>query len=339
MKNTVFIKGIFILLAFGFSIVQSNAQSKSVADYYYPKGTTEKKFTQKGNLLKRYDRFTGFDGANNGVSEFYSYWGQHLAVTGKSEYKLVGNEIVYTKGYNTVTGSDNHSSTVLILPDVGQTVVLPISNNRLSPCEYTLVNLQIEINGQKRTVNAIKELIIDDKGIRTIEYWVEGKGPVFDIIENEVFSYNASIGLTSLSYKESPINNGNTEKQRVRVNDDNFEEKSGNQTFNRNRGSSFGNTDSGTNKNIDSNGSFTLSGRTLVEGNLARLENSAQEEGKIVIDIIVDNNGNIIFAAIGKGTTIKDVSMLKSAIRAAREAKFNRIGSTEDQKGTITYIY
>ena len=106
-----------------------------------------------------------------------------------------------------------------------------------------------------------------------------------------------------------------------------------------NQGSPFGNSDSGPNEGVGGFGSFSLSGRTLREGGLQRPDYSAQEEGKIVIDIIVDNYGNVISAAIGRGTSIDDISMRNSAIQAARRAKFNRIQSTNNQNGTITYIY
>ncbi|MDR2145145.1 MAG: TonB family protein [Tannerella sp.] len=107
-----------------------------------------------------------------------------------------------------------------------------------------------------------------------------------------------------------------------------------------NQGSPFGNSDSGANVGVGGFGSFSLSGRTLREGGLQRPNYSAQVEGKIVINITVDNYGNVISATINpKGTNIEDLSMRNSAIQAARGAKFNRIQSADNQMGTITYIY
>jgi TonB family protein len=104
-------------------------------------------------------------------------------------------------------------------------------------------------------------------------------------------------------------------------------------------GSPFGNSKSDANEGVGSFGSFSLSGRTLREGGLQRPTYSVQVEGRIVINITVDNYGNVISAAIGKGTTIDDKSMRNSALQAAREAKFNRIQSKGNQMGTITYTY
>ncbi|MDR0835894.1 MAG: TonB family protein [Tannerella sp.] len=106
-----------------------------------------------------------------------------------------------------------------------------------------------------------------------------------------------------------------------------------------NQGSPFGNSDSGPYQGVGGFGSFSLSGRTLREGGLHRPNYTVEIEGKITIDIIVDFNGNVIRADIGKGTNIADASMRNSALDAARKAKFNKIKETNNQNGTITYIY
>jgi TonB family protein len=106
-----------------------------------------------------------------------------------------------------------------------------------------------------------------------------------------------------------------------------------------NQGNPFGNSDSGTNEGIGGTGTFSLSGRTLRDGGLHRPAYSALEEGRIVLNITVDPLGNVIFAEIGKGTNIDNASMRKSAIDAAKKSKFNKIKGTDNQNGTITYIY
>ena len=85
-------------------------------------------------------------------------------------------------------------------------------------------------------------------------------------------------------------------------------------------------------------GEFNLGGRTLGVGGLPRPDYSVQEEGRIVINITVDPNGNVIFAEIGRGTNIDNANLRKSALEAARKAKFNKI-SGNNQSGTITYKY
>ena len=85
-------------------------------------------------------------------------------------------------------------------------------------------------------------------------------------------------------------------------------------------------------------GEFNLNGRTLGTGGLPRPAYNVQEEGRIVLNITVDPNGNVIFAEIGRGTTIDNATLRNSAVEAAKMAKFNRI-SGNNQTGTITYRY
>jgi len=86
-------------------------------------------------------------------------------------------------------------------------------------------------------------------------------------------------------------------------------------------------------------GEFNLGGRTLGTGGLPRPAYSVQEEGRIVINITVDPNGNVIYAEIGKGTNIENSNLRNSALDAARKAKFNSIRGNNNQTGTITYRY
>lgn len=106
-----------------------------------------------------------------------------------------------------------------------------------------------------------------------------------------------------------------------------------------NQGSPFGNSDHGANEGVGGYGSFNLNGRSIGAGGLPRPAYTIQEEGKIVINITVDPKGNVIFAEIGRGTNIDNASMRKSALDAAKRAKFNSISGANNQTGTITYVY
>lgn len=106
-----------------------------------------------------------------------------------------------------------------------------------------------------------------------------------------------------------------------------------------NQGSPFGNSDHGANEGVGGYGSFNLNGRSIGAGGLPRPAYTIQDEGKIVINITVDPKGNVIFAEIGRGTNIDNASMRKSALDAAKRAKFNSISGANNQSGTITYLY
>ena len=86
-------------------------------------------------------------------------------------------------------------------------------------------------------------------------------------------------------------------------------------------------------------GSYALRGRTFEAGGLPRPAYSGQEEGRIVINITVNADGNVIMANISNETTIDDANMRKAALDAAQRAKFNPVGGNNNQSGTITYNY
>ena len=88
-------------------------------------------------------------------------------------------------------------------------------------------------------------------------------------------------------------------------------------------------------------GSFSLGGRSLSGGlPQPRCSNkNIQENGRVVINITVDPNGNVIQAEIGRGTNIESIITQECALEAAERAKFNRISGQNNQSGTIAYTY
>ncbi len=106
-----------------------------------------------------------------------------------------------------------------------------------------------------------------------------------------------------------------------------------------NQGSPQGNSDTGAYTGVGGYGEFALNGRSLGSGGLPRPSYSVQEEGRIVINITVDPKGNVILAEIGRGTNIDNDTMRRSALEAAKKAKFNSIAGSNNQSGTITYRY
>lgn len=97
---------------------------------------------------------------------------------------------------------------------------------------------------------------------------------------------------------------------------------------------SHGGTGMGTSGN-----SFNLSGRNLV-GSLPKPDYGANEQGKVVVQIIVDRNGSVTSASFrSAGSTTQNSSLVASAIRAAKKAKFTVTDSDNPQTGSITYIF
>lgn len=90
----------------------------------------------------------------------------------------------------------------------------------------------------------------------------------------------------------------------------------------------------------DSAGSANLSGRSLV-GNLPRPDYAVREEGRVVINITVDQSGNVTAAEYRSlGSTTQNTTLVGAALRAARQAKFNvDENALVSQSGTITYNF
>lgn len=88
-------------------------------------------------------------------------------------------------------------------------------------------------------------------------------------------------------------------------------------------------------------GEFDLGGRGLYPGSaLPRPAYTVQEEGTIVIEITVSPQGNVIAAQVRtRGTNITNESMRRSAVEAARKARFAVVNESNNQYGTITYRY
>lgn len=81
-----------------------------------------------------------------------------------------------------------------------------------------------------------------------------------------------------------------------------------------------------------------LKGRAVVRP--PKLPSDTQEEGKVVVDITVDSEGNVIEASPnGRGTTTSSALLKSKAKQAAMATKFNVDGKFEEQRGTITIVF
>ena len=73
---------------------------------------------------------------------------------------------------------------------------------------------------------------------------------------------------------------------------------------------------------------------------LQRPSKDFPEEGHIVVEIFVDQEGNVVRANIAKGTDITNTEMRNMAMEAARRSKFTPDPTApEEQKGTLTYTF
>ena len=94
-------------------------------------------------------------------------------------------------------------------------------------------------------------------------------------------------------------------------------------------------TGGGTGNGVD----FTLAGRSMVK--VKKPNNPTQEDGKVVVEIVVDKNGKVIRATPGaRGSTTTNALLYKISKEAALEARFNvKADAPAEQKGTMTFVY
>jgi len=85
--------------------------------------------------------------------------------------------------------------------------------------------------------------------------------------------------------------------------------------------------------------SFNLSGRAMLSS--PKIKDTSQDEGKVVVDIIVDKYGKVLRANPGaRGSTTTSPILYKKAKEAALSTKFNaNPNAPEEQKGQMTFIF
>ncbi|MHB8206473.1 energy transducer TonB family protein [Mucilaginibacter sp.] len=85
-------------------------------------------------------------------------------------------------------------------------------------------------------------------------------------------------------------------------------------------------------------GSLNLQQRSFV--NRPTVSDGNRSTGKVVIDIHVDKNGNIIYAEAGRGTTIVDDGLIERCIQAVKNARVNASENAADtQQGTVVFVF
>lgn len=105
------------------------------------------------------------------------------------------------------------------------------------------------------------------------------------------------------------------------------------------QGSSTGNSDTGKATGVGGKGTYDLYERSLGPGGLPMPIYNVQDEGRVVVTIVVDPQGRVVSTGINKRTNTVNLQLQKAALDAARKARFNTISGVDNQSGTITYYF
>ena len=108
------------------------------------------------------------------------------------------------------------------------------------------------------------------------------------------------------------------------------------------QGKANGDPNSTSYKGVGGNGngvSFNLSGRS--RKSTPTIKDNSQDEGTVVVEIIVDRYGKVVRATPGaRGSNTTSAVLYKKAAEAALATKFNaKPDALEEQKGTMTFIF
>ena len=105
------------------------------------------------------------------------------------------------------------------------------------------------------------------------------------------------------------------------------------------QGSTAGNSDTGKTTGVGWNGAFDLNGRSLGEGGLPAPVYNVQDEGRVVVTIVVNPSGQVVRTSINKRTNTVNPALRKAAEEAAKKTRFNTVEGVDNQSGTITYYF
>lgn len=105
------------------------------------------------------------------------------------------------------------------------------------------------------------------------------------------------------------------------------------------QGTSQGNSSNGNATGVGGYGTFDLNGRSLGAGGLPVPVYNVQDEGRVVVTIVVNPAGQVISTSINKRTNTVNPALRKAAEEAARKARFNAVDGVDNQSGTITYYF
>lgn len=104
------------------------------------------------------------------------------------------------------------------------------------------------------------------------------------------------------------------------------------------QGSPTGNSNTGKSTGVGGVGSWDLNGR-LLTGSLPIPVYNVQDEGRVVVTIVVNPSGRVISTSINKRTNTVSTALRRAAEEAARKARFNVTDGVNNQTGTITYYF
>ena len=105
-------------------------------------------------------------------------------------------------------------------------------------------------------------------------------------------------------------------------------------------GSTEGNATQGKPTGVGNYGNFDLGGRDMLGALPRPAYEGIQEEGRVVVAIVVSPEGKVISANVsGRTSNTTNNELRRIAVEAALKARFNPVDAIDNQTGSITYYF
>ena len=177
-----------------------------------------------------------------------------------------------------------------------------------------MIKIQNELNSKGEKVS------LEEAARRSLDFKYLYNSYITSIISENTSFKIVKGQLEKKGYLEFNISNKNEKKSKVNENIKQSESNSGN---------SYG---------FGENEPYSLFGRTVI--NKFTPENNCNENGTVIIEIVVDKNGNVTDAKSGRGSTTVSECLINNSKSAALKTKWNiEENAPEKQKGKITYKF
>jgi len=210
----------------------------------------------------------------------------------------------------------------------------PVENTKKQTIqEQEEVEEQVKENSQE----AIQEEIITDdsaENVSVIEKPKEEKKVVKEISKKTPTKQKPKPSKQTTDALNSLLNGTSEDGSNKGEGDNDKKGVKGNENGNPNSNKYYGNSGSG------SGGNYNLAGRKALSKPIRKPD--CEEEGTVVVNIEVNQNGKVIKAQVGgvKGSTSSAACLEKAAKEAALKTKWNADGNAPSkQRGTIIYKF
>jgi TonB family protein len=189
--------------------------------------------------------------------------------------------------------------------DIGQGKVQPLQPVKSSP--------QPEYTQPQKAVD--EEIVTQDNSDAPVIKKNDTKKPVKEV--KEVVKPKPTLSKNTTSALESLINGPKTNGAEASQGNDNLPGDKGDPNGDRYANSFYGN---GSGNGSGNGTSWGLKGRKL--SSPAKEVQDCNEEGRVVVQVTVNRNGNVIAAKYSKGTTNTNPCLVNPALSAARKFKW-----------------